>query len=348
MTLRVVVAPDSFGTTLTAAAAAAAIARGWSSVRPDDVVEQEPQSDGGPGFIDCLDGTGILRKTTVTGPLGDAVTVRWRVDGESAFVESAQACGLHLVGQPGPDTALRASSVGLGELIVAVLAADPVRRLVIGLGGSSTTDGGAGMLGALGGIDDAARSLAGVEIVAATDVDNPLNGPMGAAAVFAPQKGADQRTVEILADRLARAGAGLDRFAGRTVTDEPGAGAAGGIGAALLALGARRASGADLLAEITGLHGALAGADVVITGEGRLDEQTPRGKVVARVAAAAPPTAQVIALVGDAAPARRTLAEALGIAVVESLVDHVGHDRALSDADDALESLAAQVAATVE
>jgi glycerate kinase len=348
MTLRVVVAPDSFGTTLTAAGAAAAIARGWSSARPHDIVVAAPQSDGGPGFIDCLAGTGVVRATTVAGPLGDPVTARWRVDGDTAYVESAQACGLHLVGVPTADSALRASSTGLGELIAAVVEADPVRRLVVGLGGSATTDGGAGLLEALGGPRGAAHSLAGVEVVAATDVDNPLNGPTGAAAVFAPQKGADPPTVEILAARLAGIGAELDRFAGRAVTVEPGAGAAGGIGAVLLALGAHRASGADLVAQITGLQAALEAADVVITGEGRLDEQTPRGKVVARVAAATPPRAQVIALVGDAVPAGRALREELGLDVIESLVDHAGLEAALHDAEAVLAALAALVAAVVE
>ena len=171
-----------------------------------------------------------------------------------------------------------------------------------------------------------------MEVVAATDVDNPLNGPAGAAAVFAPQKGADPPTVEILAARLAGIGAELDRFAGRAVTAEPGAGAAGGIGAALLSLGAHRASGADLVAQITGLRGLWRPPMWSSPGRG-VSTIRRRGKGRRPVAAAAPPHAQVIALVGDAVPAGRALREELGLDVIESLVDHVGLEAALHDAE---------------
>jgi len=343
MPVRVVVAPDSFGTTLTAAQAASAIAEGWSTVRPDDDVVVKPQSDGGPGFIDCLGGLGVARTTTVTGPLGVPVQVQWRCDRATAYLECEQACGLHLVGAPQPATALQADSAGLGELIDVALRSDPVERLVVGLGGSATTDGGRGMLEALGGPSAAKSRLARVELVVATDVDNPLNGPSGAAAVFAPQKGADEQTVALLAERLVRAGAEWEALAGRPVADEAGAGAAGGVGAALFAVGGRRVSGAALVAAVTGLPAALHDAAVVITGEGRLDEQTAAGKVVAAVAAAARPEAEVIALVGENALADPA---ALRIDRVDSLVDYAGgRDRALAQAGSLLVSLAARCAA---
>ncbi|MFT4201990.1 glycerate kinase [Gordonia sp. (in: high G+C Gram-positive bacteria)] len=341
MAQRVVVAPDGFGSTLSAARAAAAIGRGWSSARPGDEVIGKPQSDGGPGFLDCLADVGEERSAVVRSPLGESVSARWRVDGGTAYLECAQACGLHLVATPDPLTAVAAKSAGVGDLIAAALVEPGVRRLVVGLGGSATTDGGRGMLDALGGGTSAARLLSGIDVVAATDVDNPLTGPRGAAQVFAPQKGADPAAVEELAARLRRYGADLDGLAGRPVSAEPGAGAAGGIGAALLAVGARRVSGAGLVAEATGLPAAVREADLVITGEGRLDEQTAGGKVVAGVAALATGI-PVLALVGECALADP---RSLGLTAAHSLIDHVGRDRALGDAESALESMAARVSA---
>ncbi len=321
------------------------MARGWSSARPVDEVVLTPQSDGGPGFVDCLAGVGRTRSALVSGPLGDRVTAQWRIAAGTAYLESAQACGLHLVNDPGPGTALAASSRGVGELIAAALARDDVRRLIVGLGGSATTDGGRGMLEAFGGFAAAERALRDVAVLAATDVDNPLTGPRGAAAVFAPQKGADPDTVAALERRLETAAEQYERWAGRPVAHEPGAGAAGGIGAALLALGGRRVSGADLVAAATGLPGAVRGADVVLTGEGRLDDQTAGGKVVARVAAMAAPGTAVLALVGDCLGDRVALSRALGLRGIATLVDHVGLGRAVSEPDLALVSLAARVAA---
>ncbi|QKT07623.1 glycerate kinase [Gordonia sp. X0973] len=346
MSLRVVVAPDGFGSTMTAAQAAAAIARGWSSARPGDEVIVKPQSDGGPGFLDCLAGVGARQVATVSGPLGEPVRAAWRAGPDTAYLEVAQACGLHLVADPDPHTAWAASSRGVGELLRAVLADPAVRTVVVGLGGSAGTDGGRGMIEALGGFDAARRAFAGRELVVASDVDNRLTGPLGAAAVFAPQKGADPPTVARLQERLAGYAAELDAVAGRAVSGEPGSGAAGGIGAALLAVGARRVSGADLVAEATGLRTALRGTDIVLTGEGRLDAQTAAGKVVARVAAAADPSSRVVALVGENAlddPA------SIGLSAVYTLIDHSGgRDRALRDAEQVLESLAALVAAGID
>ncbi|WP_211220618.1 glycerate kinase [Gordonia shandongensis] len=287
--LRVVIAPDEFGGTLAAAAAAAAMADGWASARPADRITLAPQSDGGPGFLDVLGAAdcGTPRSATVSGPLGDPTRAHWLLAGRTAYIEAAQACGLALLGRPpDPDTALRADTRGVGELVAAALAAG-VDRIVVGLGGSASTDGGRGLCEALGGVDAARRTLSSVDLVAATDVDNPLLGPHGAAAVFGPQKGADPDHVRLLEERLRRWADQLEAGARgggrRPLRERPGSGAAGGLGYALLALGAVRESGASVVAEATRRARLIADADLVITGEGRFDAQSARGKVVAAV-----------------------------------------------------------------
>lgn len=344
--MRVLVAPDSFGGTLSAVAAAHAIARGWASARPGDQVVLAPQSDGGPGFVDVLgEHAGRVRTAVVAGPLGDPVTARWLdVDGV-AYLECAQACGLQLLpGPPTPDTAWQAGSAGVGQLVREALGAG-ARRVVVGLGGSCCTDGGRGLAQALGGVAAAARLLEGVELVAATDVENPLLGPLGAAAVFGPQKGADPATVARLEDRLRRWSAVLQAESGRAVADLPGAGAAGGLGAALLALGARRVSGAAVVAEATGQAGLLAAADLVLTGEGKFDAQSLRGKLVVALAGAAGRAgAPVVVLAGQVLLDSAQVAGA-GVAAAYSLVGYCGSvERAMAQAEQALEGLAAQVA----
>lgn len=203
--LRVLIAPDCFGDTLTAVDAAEAIAAGWAAARGADQLTLAPQSDGGPGFVGVLASRlGGLRTTRVSGPLTDDVTAEWVLDDASgtAYIECAQACGLALLGGPPTvTTALAAHSRGVGQLIYAAVAAG-ARRIVIGLGGSGCTDGGRGLVEALGGLTQAAARLVGVEVIAATDVEHPLLGPMGAAAVFGPQKGADPETVAVLEARM--------------------------------------------------------------------------------------------------------------------------------------------------
>ena len=284
----VVIMPDSFGGTLTAVEAAAAIGAGWHAARPHDVVTLAPQSDGGPGFIEVLATAfgGEVRTQTVSGPLGEPVRASWLLHDRVAYLEVAQACGLPLVPVPDPVTAVAASSAGVGDLISSALQAG-CTRIVVGLGGSATTDGGRGAAERLGGIAAAARLLDDVELVAATDVDNRLLGPTGAATMFAPQKGADPVTVELLEARLADWADQLEAVCGREVREEPGAGAAGGLGAFLLACGARREPGAAVVGRETGRRAAIAEADLVITGEGSIDDQTGHGKVVAAVAAEA-------------------------------------------------------------
>jgi glycerate kinase len=350
----VLIAPDSFGASLTAAQAGAAIASGWRRTRPGDHCVVAPQSDGGPGFVAVLAGRlGRQQRLPVYGPLDSDLPntqAGWVFDSASgtAYLECAQACGLHLLGgAPTPRTALAAHSRGVGVLISAALHAG-ARRIVVGLGGSASTDGGRALIDELGGLEVARRRLAGVELIAATDVDHPLLGPCGAARVFGPQKGADPATVAALEQRLADWAGRLDSVAGRRVSSEPGAGAAGGIGAALLALGGRRESGATIVAEHTGLADDVAAADLIVSGEGRLDGQSLHGKVIGALAAAARGgQVPLLVLAGQVCLDQQVL-RAAGITAAHSVADYAGSvQSALSDAANQLTGLAGQVAAQV-
>jgi glycerate kinase len=345
--LRVLIAPDCYGDSLTAVQAADAIATGWQRARADDQLTLAPQSDGGPGFVDVLASRfGGRRSAVVSGPLADDVTAEWVLDAASgtAYVECAQACGLALLGGPPTvQTAVDAHSAGVGQLIDAALTAGAA-RIVVGLGGSACTDGGRGMVEALGGLDAAVTRLAGVDLIAATDVEHPLLGPMGAAHVFGPQKGADPATVDRLEARLADWAADLEAATGRDVRAEPGAGAAGGLGAALMALGGRRESGAAVIAEHTGLAGDVANADLIITGEGRFDDQSLHGKVVSALAAGAR-DAPVLVLAGQVTLDESVL-RAAGIAAAHSITDYAGSVQvAIEDAARQLTGLAQQTSA---
>lgn len=310
--MRVLVAPDCYGDSLSAVEAAAAIATGWTRSRPGDSFIVAPQSDGGPGFVEVLGSRlGETRRLRVCGPLNTVVNAAWVFDPGSAtaYLECAQACGL-------------------------------------GLGGSACTDGGKGMIAELGGLDAARRQLADVEVIAASDVEYPLLGPWGTARVFAPQKGADMATVAVLEGRLAAWAIELDAAAGRGVSAEPGAGAAGGIGAGLLAVGGRYQSGAAIIAEHTHFADDLADAELIVTGEGRFDEQSLHGKVVGAIAAAARPLAiPVIVLAGQVSLDKSALRSA-GIMAALSIAEYAGSVRlALADAANQLMGLASQVAA---
>jgi glycerate kinase len=318
---------------LTADEAAAAIALGWRRTAPDDELLLRPLADGGPGFVDVLHAAlgGEVHVVEVTGPFGTPVAARWLEHDGTAYIESAEACGLHLVpADQRPAWAERTTTRGVGEL---VLAAGDAHTIVIGLGGSSTTDGGAGLFEALDGHPLEAR------LVAASDVENPLLGPHGAAATFGPQKGASPEAVERLEARLA----GMERL--RDVRDLPGAGAAGGLGAALLSLGASVTSGAGLVRELTGLDSALDVADLAITGEGSFDWQSLRGKLVTVVASgAAERGIPCLVLAGQVSVGRREAGSA-GVSNSYSVVEHVGSvDAAFADPAGTLASLATQVA----
>ena len=372
--MRVVVAPDSFGGTLSASAAAAAIARGWNEAAPDDDVVQMPLADGGTGFLDVLHTAlgGTVHTLTVTGPLGEPVEGSWLQVGDTAYVESASACGLQHVPRPDrtPSVAGAATTRGVGELLVAARDAG-VTEIVVGLGGSATTDGGAGMLAALGAVAvdadgtpipdggaslgrcarlDGEVDLGGARLVAAADVDNPLLGTHGAAAVFGPQKGADDAAVADLDAQLAVFADVLAAALGTDVRDDQGAGAAGGMGAALLALGARRVSGAGLVRELVGLDAALddlagAGAGLAVTGEGSFDWQSLRGKLITTVArAAADRGVPCLVLAGQVSVGRREAAAA-GVDSAYSVADDAGGvEASMADPTGTLTALAARVA----
>jgi glycerate 2-kinase len=347
--LRVLVAPDSYGDTLTAVEAAAAIATGWNRARPDDQFTIAPQSDGGPGFVDVLASRlGERQHLTVSGPLDGQVQADWVLDSESAtaYLESAQACGLALLGgPPTPQTALAAHSRGVGQLIAAALRAGAA-RIAVGLGGSACTDGGRGLVDELGGLTTGRQRLAGVELIAASDVEYPLLGPWGAAATFGPQKGADPDTVAVLEQRLTEWAGELDAAAGHPVSAQPGAGAAGGIGAALLALGGRCESGAAIIAEHTGLADDIAAADLVITGEGRFDDQSLHGKVVGALAEAARSQQVPVVVMAGQVDLDRPATRSEGILAAYAIADYAGSVRlALVDAANQLMGLASYVAA---
>jgi glycerate kinase len=374
--LRVVVAPDSFGGALDSVAVAAAMARGWTSARPDDEIVLIPMADGGEGTLAAIAaamGDGIDRRSVDTvDPLGRNISADWLAlgDGTIAFVEMAAASGLsHLApAERTADVARVASSRGTGRVIRSALDAG-LSRLVIGLGGSGTTDGGAGLLSELGlrlldargeEIADGGAALAAidqvdvggldprlgaVELVIASDVTSPLVGPRGAAATFSPQKGADPDTVAELDAALGRWGAEIRRATGRDVVDVPGAGAAGGTTAGMLGFtNAEVRPGVEIVAELVGLAAACNGADIVITGEGRADEQTLAGKAalgVARHAGRAP----VLLLCGGLGPGAE-IVEASGVfAVVQPIVDRpTDLETAMADTERLLANATARLA----
>ncbi|MBB2896078.1 glycerate kinase [Pseudomonas sp. AS2.8] len=308
--MKIVVAPDSFKESLSAAGVARALARGLRQALPEAEVIECPLGDGGEGTLDAVLAAtgGEVREARVTGPLGEPVTARWGwlAEQRTAFVEMASASGLELVSRTRRDV-LVATSRGTGELLHAALDAG-AERLVLAIGGSATNDGGAGVLQALGVrlLDGQGQALApggaalaslasldvtglhprlaAVEVVIAADVDNPLCGPQGASQIFGPQKGASPEQVRELDAALAHFATVTATTLGRDVSEQPGAGAAGGVGFAALAfLQATFRPGIEVVAELVGLEEALQGADLAVTGEGRLDGQTLRGKTPAGV-----------------------------------------------------------------
>jgi len=371
MNEQVVVAADKFKGSLPAAEVAARVAAGLARGGFGGEVVSVPVADGGDGTVDAAVAAGYRRVALgVRGPVGKPVTASFALRGDTAVIEAAQACGLVLLA-PGELAPLTATTRGVGELILAAVRMG-ARRIVLGVGGSATTDGGAGLVQALGAklIDTSGyelppggaalgrlgkldlsrlRDLSGVEFLLASDVDNPLLGPHGAAAVYAPQKGATLDDVRILE-------AGLERWADLTedvtstrVRDAPGAGAAGGLGfAAQLFLGARMRPGIELLLELASFGDRLDGARLVITGEGSLDEQTLRGKApagVARAAAAHQPPIPVVAVAGRSTLTDEQLHEAAIAAayVLSDLEPDAG--RSMAEAGPLVERLAERIAA---
>jgi glycerate kinase len=297
----VLFAPDSFKGSLTSVQVARSLAAGWNRARPDDTTLLCPLADGGEGTLEAIAAAGgwTWQQADVHDPLDRPIQARWlqSADGATAVIEMAEASGLSRV-RPEDRDAMAASSVGTGEAIRAAVEAGAT-SLVLGIGGSATTDGGAGLLRGLGALADRDGAsvaldpidprLATIDIAVACDVSNPLLGPNGAAAVYGPQKGATPADVVELDRRLAFFGDALEAAAGRRVRDTPGAGAAGGVGFALLAIAARFRSfalrpGVDLLMEATDFDARLRTADLVVTGEGRIDAQTAFGKTALGVA----------------------------------------------------------------
>lgn len=347
--MQVLVAPDCYADSMSALEASAAIATGWTRSRPGDRFIVAPQSDGGPGFVEVLASRlGEMRRLRVSGPLKAMVEAEWVFDPASAtaYLECAQACGLTLLGgAPTPETAMAAHSKGVGQLIAEALRVGAT-RIVVGLGGSACTDGGQGMIAELGGLDTARRQLGNVELIAASDTEYPMLGPWGAARVFGPQKGADTATVAALEVRLQAWALILEAVAGRDVSAEPGAGAAGGIGAGLLALGGRCESGAAIIAEHTRLSDDLDTAELIVTGEGRFDEQSLHGKVVGFLADAARPRGIPVVVLAGQVDLDNATVRSSGIMAALSIAEHAGSVRlAQADAANQLMGLASVVAA---
>ncbi|MFF0271219.1 glycerate kinase [Kribbella sp. NPDC004536] len=416
--MRILIAPDKFAGTLTAVEAAAAIEEGWRRRDPEATVLVAPMADGGPGFIDVLSAVvdGKLLSVTVRGPLGEETPATVLLAGETAYVETAQACGLHLV-EPKNRRPEDASTYGVGQLITAAVDAG-AKRIILGLGGSGTNDAGAGLLAALGAtaesvepdaaataesvepdaaataesqepdaaatagpgepdaavsagpgepgagaargsgrLDAGAAGLAGltsvdlgparervegIEFVAASDVENPMLGLRGATNVFGSQKGiTDERKPEV--------DGWLTHFAelaDRKTADQKGAGAAGGLGYALLLLGAERVSGIDLVAELTGLKEKASQVDLVISGEGAFDFQSRDGKVIAGVAKVANDAMRpCVVLAGKVLIGSREM-RSMGVESAYALVDAVGEEQAFADPHGSLATVAERVART--
>jgi glycerate kinase len=321
--VRVLAATDKFRGTATAAAVAAAVARAVRAQGGE--CDEAPVADGGEGTLAALGGP--TRTTTVMGPLGDAVAAPWRLRNGTAVVEMALASGLALVGGADGNDPIAATTHGTGELIAAALDAG-AERIIVGMGGSATTDGGLGAVRAVW----APGRLRGVELIAACDV---RTGFVDAARVFAPQKGATPAQVALLTRRLERLVEVYRQDFGVDVSAVPGAGAAGGLAGGLAALGGELVSGFELIANELDLEERVEVADLVVTGEGFLDEESFEGKVVGGV----------LALAGEAGrPVLAVVGEVLeGVAIpdgmqVVSLVERCGREAAFEQTEAAIEA----------
>ena len=371
MAERVLVAPDKFKGSLPAAEVAARLAAGLSRAGVGaDVVSLLPVADGGDGTVDAAVSAGYRRfEMGVRGAVGRPVTAAFALLDGTAVIEAAQACGLSLLA-PDSLAPLTATTKGVGELILAATRMG-AKQVMLGLGGVATTDGGAGLVQALGarftdtaGLElppggaalarlatlhlERLRDLSGVEFLVASDVDNPLLGPSGAARVYAPQKGASPEDVELLEAGLERWADIAEAACGQIARDVPGAGAAGGLGfAALLFLGARMRPGIELLLEMLSFGQRLDGARLVITGEGSLDAQSLHGKApvgVARAAAGHDPAVPVVAVAGVCTLSAAQLREA-GIAAAYALTDiEPDVSRCIANAGPLVERLAERIA----
>lgn len=350
--MKIVIAPDSFKESMTAAEVCAAVEAGFQKVFGDIEYVHVPVGDGGEGTVQSVvDATdGRIVEVTATGPLAEKVDAFYGLtgDGKTAVIEMAAASGLHLVPREQRNP-LVTTTRGTGELILDALD-KKVERIVLGLGGSATNDGGAGMASALGvkfldvngeklrpggealgelltiDASDMDPRLKSIKVDVACDVTNPLTGPLGASAVFGPQKGATPEMVGVLDASLKRYAEVVERNLGLQVDELPGAGAAGGLGAGVVAfLDGKLQSGIDLVLDVIGFEKAVRDADLVITGEGRIDSQTVHGKApvgVAKRAKAVTPDVPVVAIAGSIGPDYEAVFEH-GIDAVFSVVNGV-------------------------
>lgn len=363
------IAPQAFKGSISAAAAAAAIGRGLAKVLPEAELVSLPLADGGDGTVQALvDATkGEYRQTTVTDPLGRAITATWGIinGGQTAIIEMAAASGLRLL-QPHERNPLLTTTYGTGELIKAAID-HGCQRVIIGAGGSATNDGGAGALEALGVrfLDNSGQTLPRggcflanlanidvasldprtheVEVIVAVDVTNPLTGPEGASLTYAPQKGAALAEVGILERALDHFGAIIHKQLGIEIRDKPGAGAAGGLAGGLIAiLGAKIVSGAQLVLELVRIEEKLDNVDLVIVGEGRIDWQTAYGKIpIATARIAKQHCLPVIAIVGSIGPGYET-AYQLGIDAIMPITPGPMTEREAMDQSEILLESAAE------
>jgi glycerate kinase len=363
--MRVLIASDSFGSSMNAPQACGAIAAGWHASAPHDEVVLLPLSDGGPGFLSCLSARKESKLSTifVRSPLGGDVEAELVRIGSTVYIESAQACGRALIDDRESIGVREGTTFGVGQLLLAALGVPGVTRIVVGLGGSGTNDGGAGMLAALGAVpslemshggvglinlsivnlDKVRNSVVGVELVIATDVDNPLLGPTGATTVYAPQKGAKASDVTDLESALAH----FASVTNMALANTAGSGAAGGLAFGFMLLGARRVSGIEMMARAVGLPQAIAASDLVVTGEGSFDWQSLRGKVIAGVAHFAARSGKpVVVIAGQVHCARREFM-ALGVESAYAVAETEGEIAAsMADPEGKLTTRAASVAQT--
>ncbi len=375
--LRVLVAPDSFKGSLSSVAVARALADGWSRGRPDDEVTLAPLADGGEGTLDAVAATGgwATLPAAARDPLMRPIDGRFLRQGSRAIVELAVASGLSLVRREERDAAA-ATTLGTGQILAAAIGLG-CTDVVLGLGGSATTDGGTGLLTALGvrfldasgadlepgggALDRLARVdlsgvpglLSEVALTIASDVSNPLCGPVGAAATYGPQKGLDPAGVERLDRNLAHLADVLEAAVGRSVRDVAGAGAAGGATAGLLAIADRFRSfavrsGVELVMELTAFSERLAASDLVLTGEGRIDEQTAFGKTALGVARqAAEAGVRCVAFGGGVLPAGEAALREVGCVTVPVVERPLTVEEAIAAGAAPLERAAERVARLV-
>ncbi|MCE0495968.1 glycerate kinase [Vibrio salinus] len=373
--MRIVIAPDSYKESLTAMEVANAIEKGITEIIPSAQCIKVPMADGGEGTVQAIiDAThGEINETKVRDPLGRSVTALWGISGDktTAIIEMAAASGIHLVSEEERNPLLT-SSYGTGELIKAALDKG-VKHIILGIGGSATNDAGCGMLQALGGRllnregnsilpgGSAISELSDIDLTAmdprleevtldvACDVDNPLCGPEGASAVFGPQKGATPEMISRLDDNLRHFSDVVKRTTGADILNIPGSGAAGGLGGCLVGLcGATLKAGVDIIIEAVSLEKAMDGADLVITGEGRIDSQSIHGKTPVGVAKAAKKYHLPVIGIAGALSYDSDVVRQYGIDAVFSVVPRaVSLEQALKDADSNVQMCARNIAALI-